>query len=72
MDAWEAISKGISDDIVRDNRELNYKINELKRYVRFLEAKVEILEKGLADLGKGVGVGNDHLGEADDLLKPWY
>jgi hypothetical protein len=53
-DAWEEISKGISDDIVRDNLQLNYKINEQKRYIAYLEAKTAVLEQGFRDLGKSI------------------
>jgi hypothetical protein len=53
-DAWEEISKGINDDVIRDNLQLNYKINEQKRYIAYLEAKTAVLEQGFRDLGKSI------------------
>jgi hypothetical protein len=53
-DAWEEISKGINDDVIRDNLQLNYKINELKRYIKYLEAKTAVLEQGFRDLGERI------------------
>jgi heme oxygenase len=70
QEAWEAISKGISDSIVKENMDLIYKNNELKRYIRHLEAKVAVLERGFQDLGKSVGGGGSCDGV--DELSPWY
>jgi hypothetical protein len=55
------IADNISSDIVRDNLQLNYKINEQKRYIAYLEAKTAVLEKGFRDLGKSINGGDINL-----------
>jgi hypothetical protein len=49
------IADNISNDIINENLHLNCKIKELKRYIQFLESKVEVLQNGLNDLAKSRG-----------------
>jgi hypothetical protein len=43
-EAYDRIANNISDSLVKENFDLHYRINSLRRYVKLLESKIAILE----------------------------